>query len=96
MEEESDKSYYYCPAGPRNDHLIYKTHVANYLKDITVTVLSFIRCIYFVYVLVRVCRSSSTKRFFSRPFFMNWLPILYLLTSLSLLYAGSYELYWTV
>lgn len=93
---QQTKDYYYCPSSEENDPLIAKTHAANYFKDITITVLSVIRFFYFIYVLIMVYKSSSEKSFFSRPFFMNWLPILNLLTSFTALFAGSYYLYWTV
>ena len=59
----------------------------------TLTVLSAIRVIYFIYVLAHVCRTSQS--FWRRPAFMNWLPICNLVYALSVLLSGSYLLYWT-
>ena len=87
----------YCPSGDNgiNDQLILKTHIANYIKDITLTILSAIRLLYFIYVLIVVCRSSK-KSFFSRPAFMNWLPIFVLIQSVMTLFAGIMILVQTI
>ena len=76
----------YCTPGPEFNNLIYRTHVANYVKDITIFVLSAIRVIYFFYVLIYVCRRKSPKPFFKRPTFLNWLPILTFVSSAAVLY----------
>ena len=90
------ESIHYCTAGPEFNNLIYRTHVANYVKDITIVVLSGIRVIYFVYVLIYVCRSKSPKPFFRRPPFLNWLPILALFSSVAQLYFGIVKLSVTI
>ena len=92
-DEESD--YVYCKPGPSVNELISLTHVANYIKDLTILILSAFRILYFVYVLLRVCRESA-KPFCKRPAFMNLLPILILLTSVTDLFSGVFILTGTV
>ena len=59
--------------------------------------MSAIRVAYFPYVLYRVRQSCRNWRaFFGRPAFMNWLPILILVTSVSSLAFGAALLYGTV
>lgn len=97
MDYQSEDEYYYCPSSPQTDDLIFKTHIGNYTKDITLVVMSAIRVAYFPYVLYRVSQTCKNWRaFFGRPAFMNWLPILILLTSISSLAFGALLLYGTV
>ena len=76
-----EEKQHYCPPGKDVDKLIHRTHIANYINDTTIMILGCSRIIYFVYVLICVCRNNATKPFFKRPAFMNWLPILILISS---------------
>ena len=88
-KSEDDKDFHYCTAAnPDEEKYITRTHIANYIKDVTIVVLSVLRVLYFIYVLICVCRATS-KPFFKRPAFMNWLPILILITSVASLYFGA-------
>ena len=51
-------------------------------------ILSAIRAIYFIYVLIIVCRNSA-KPFCKRPAFMNWLPTLILISSVCSMCIGA-------
>ena len=92
---ETTDDWYYCPPSPTNDPLIEKTHVSNYIKDITIVVFSLLRLVFSIYVLVRVCHSSKNG-FWSRHIFMTVLPILMLIFSAVSLSAGVYILLGTI
>ena len=83
-----EEKLHYCPETPEAHDLIHKTHVANYFKDSSIVILSCLRVIYYIFVLFCVCKNNRAKPFFKRPAFMNWLPILILVTSIGLIYFG--------
>ena len=84
----------YCLSSPSLDPYIYRTHVGNYTKDLSLVVLSAVRLVYFIYVLTKVYKSSS--HFFGRPIFLNWLPIMIAVLSAITMCTGFYLLYYTV
>ena len=88
--QDTSNGYYYCPKGPddQNVTLIHKTHVANYFKDTTITILGFARFIYFIYVLA-VSSRSQTRGFCRRPAFLSWLPLLNLIAGLAMALFGA-------
>lgn len=82
----------YCdPINSKVEREIHRTHVAIFIKDYSITFLSALRVIYFIYVLTIVCRNSS-KPFWKRPAFMNYLPVLILISSVACLFFGVFIL----
>ena len=69
------------------------THVANYVKDLSLIVFNFIRLIYMIYVLHYVYKTSAN--FWRRPAFMNWLPVINVAMAIFGLASGAYLLYFT-
>lgn len=84
----------YCEADSQEtQQLIEMTHIANWVKDMTLIVMNTVRLVYMTYVLVYVCRTS--ENFWKRPAFMNLLPVLNIAYSIFGMAAGVYLLYYT-
>ena len=68
--------------------------MSNYIKFYTVAILSAARLFYFIYVIIIVKRNSKKLPFFKRPFFLNWLPIIFLLTTCFTMNYGIDNIIW--
>ena len=88
-----NNDWYYCPKAG-NEYLIDITVISNFVKFYTIAILSAIRLFYFIYVLAIVKRNSKRSAFFKRPFFVNWLPILFLIATCATLYYGIFNINW--
>ena len=95
-DDPNDK-YLYCQVNGEyvDDPAIIRVHKANMTKDWTILICSVIRLVYFSYVLRCVCRTSRGN-FWQRPAFMNWLPIMTIVASVTAFVSGLFITYWTM